>query len=117
MDSAPVRIQLSRAKGWRMPPNAVRVCRPTIFGNPYTIEDMGRHDAVEAYRRWVTGPLWDDPYMREEQLKLRASIPGLRGKDLACWCRLDRACHADVLLELANAPTPAGRLALQPTEE
>ena len=27
----------------------------------------------------------------------------LRGKNLACWCPLDQPCHADVLLELANA--------------
>jgi hypothetical protein len=26
----------------------------------------------------------------------------LAGHDLACWCALDRPCHADVLLELAN---------------
>lgn len=26
----------------------------------------------------------------------------LRGRDLACWCPLECACHADVLLELAN---------------
>lgn len=26
----------------------------------------------------------------------------LRGHDLACWCRLDQPCHAEVLLELAN---------------
>jgi hypothetical protein len=26
---------------------------------------------------------------------------------LACWCRLDQPCHADVLLELANAPAEA----------
>lgn len=26
----------------------------------------------------------------------------LRGRNLACWCRLDLACHADVLLEIAN---------------
>lgn len=26
----------------------------------------------------------------------------LRGKNLACWCK-DGPCHADVLLELANA--------------
>lgn len=26
----------------------------------------------------------------------------LRGKNLACWCPLDRPCHADILLELAN---------------
>lgn len=29
----------------------------------------------------------------------------LGGHDLACWCRLDQPCHADVLLELAN-PMP-----------
>jgi hypothetical protein len=28
----------------------------------------------------------------------------LRGHDLACWCPLGAPCHADVLLELANAP-------------
>lgn len=27
----------------------------------------------------------------------------LRGKDLACWCPLDQPCHADVILEIANA--------------
>lgn len=29
-------------------------------------------------------------------------LPDIRGHDLACWCALDAACHADVLLELAN---------------
>lgn len=28
----------------------------------------------------------------------------LRGKNLACFCALDKPCHADVLLEIANAP-------------
>ena len=27
----------------------------------------------------------------------------LKGSDLVCWCPLDQPCHADVLLELANA--------------
>jgi hypothetical protein len=26
----------------------------------------------------------------------------LKGKNLACWCSLDKGCHADILLELAN---------------
>jgi hypothetical protein len=30
-------------------------------------------------------------------------IHELRGKNLACWCRPGATCHADVLLELANA--------------
>lgn len=33
---------------------------------------------------------------------LLANLSELRGKNLACWCRLDQPCHADVLLEKAN---------------
>jgi hypothetical protein len=28
----------------------------------------------------------------------------LRGRDLGCFCALDLVCHADTLLEVANAP-------------
>ncbi len=28
----------------------------------------------------------------------------LRGRNLACWCKIGAPCHADVLLELANRP-------------
>lgn len=48
---------------------------------------------------------WADPVTTPELPDLRP----LRGRDLACWCPLDEPCHADVLLELANAtevPTP-----------
>lgn len=38
----------------------------------------------------------------QERSAIVDAIPSLRGKNLACWCRLDQACHADVLLELAN---------------
>lgn len=31
------------------------------------------------------------------------ALDELRGKDLACWCPLERPCHADVLLELVLA--------------
>ena len=34
---------------------------------------------------------------------LHAALPMLAGRDLACWCPLDQPCHADVLLEIANA--------------
>lgn len=36
----------------------------------------------------------------------------LGGRKLACWCELDRPCHADILLALANAgagPHASGR--------
>lgn len=106
-DTRPHRVQLRRTKGWRMPENTVKVDRTTVFGNPYTIDDMGRYEAVQAFRSWAGGPLWEDPHMRADQIKLRARIEGLRGKNVGCWCRLDQVCHADVLLELAN-PSTAG---------
>ena len=32
----------------------------------------------------------------------RKRIEALRGKNLACWCKIGDPCHADVLIELAN---------------
>lgn len=110
----PKRIQLSRKRGWRMPENTVKVDRSTICGNPFTIdaaEEAGYHgtDAelrglcADSFRQWLDGRLQPDL-----QPKTRAYILGnvrhLRGKNLACWCPLDQPCHADVLLQLANAP-------------
>ena len=68
-----------------MPPDAVYVGRPTRWGNPYSVEEWGRDEAIRKFR------LLSIPNLDE-----------LRGKDLACWCPLDKTCHADVLLELAN---------------
>jgi hypothetical protein len=91
----PERIQLKRTKGWRMPENTVKVDRTTRWGNPFPVEwfDGDAARAVEAFRAFVN-----------PGSPLAVSIPlNLRGKNLACWCALDAPCHADVLLELANA--------------
>lgn len=34
--------------------------------------------------------------------RLIGALPSIKGHNLACWCALDRPCHADVLLEIAN---------------
>jgi hypothetical protein len=90
----PKRIQLSRRKGYRKPEGAVVVSRPSKWGNPFALQEYGRELAVANYRRRLIG------------LKAIGALDlsELRGKDLACWCPLDQPCHADVLLELANAP-------------
>ncbi len=83
----PQRIQLSRRKGWRMPENTVKVDRTTKWGNPWTAANSGSVDPVMRFA-CETAPL--------------LPIEELRGKHLACWCKLDQPCHADVLLEIAN---------------
>ena len=103
----PVRIQLSRAKGWRMPPNTVKVDRSTKWGNPFIV---GKHGAnprcVDLYRKLMagyvcltTGNVIKQTMARDHVDK---HIKELCGKNLACWCRFGEPCHADVLLEIAN---------------
>ena len=111
----PRRVQLHRSKGWRMPPDTVKVDRTTLFGNPFPIKAYGHDRAVELHRAWLTGGSLHDngiPATRIAELaalraKVLAALPALRGKNLACWCPLPSAgeadnCHAALLLELAN---------------
>lgn len=90
----PERIQRKRTKGSRMSAGAVYVGRPTRWGNPYQTSAMTREEAVRFFRlRWE----W-----LAKTSSGRADLDLIRGKTLACWCRCDQACHADVLIELAN---------------
>jgi hypothetical protein len=93
----PRRIQRKRTKGWRMPEGAVYVGRPTKWGNPYVLtSDNSLGEIVRQYRELVSVKnIWSTP--NKQQIK-----DELRGKDLVCWCPLNRPCHADVLLEIAN---------------
>lgn len=78
-----------------------------------------RRAAVDLHRAWITDTLpIESPgagiataiassaanmYLRDFTIPSKPDLTPLRGRDLACWCPLDQPCHADVLLELANA--------------
>lgn len=110
----PRRVQLSRKKGWRLPANTVVVSRPSKWGNPFKVgPSLKRGEAVELFRAlierdhktlrkmpWTAGVLltWAHEHWTPENIRRE-----LGGKNLACWCG-EGPCHADVLLELANAP-------------
>lgn len=111
----PQRVQLKRTKGWRKPPNTVLIARPSKWGNPYVVrhyeldypkdEDWTERDwrrmAVSDFRGLIEGR-WGEEGDYPSEAEIRAE---LAGKNLACWCPASQPCHADVLLELANAPT------------
>ena len=105
--SKPKRIQRSRAKGWKMPANAIYVGRPTVWGNPYVVgselmngETLTAEKAVELYEQHLA-----------DNFSERDIRHCLHDKDLACWCALDEPCHADVLLRIANSrPSSLQRL-------
>jgi len=93
------RIQLSRAKGWRMPPNTVVVSRPSLWGNPFKAADYGRGEHAQAIAMTLFECWLEEP----AQKPLVAAIKrDLRGKNLACWCKSGTPCHADVLIKIAK---------------
>ena len=117
----PKRIVFSRKKGARLPANAVLVARPSRFGNPFPIGVMSRGFVIDQYEtglrvalRYLAGDPVPNPEhfaylsvdMAEENgfIWRARHLAELRGKDLACNCKLSEPCHADVLLELANQP-------------
>ena len=115
----PERIQLRRAKGWRMPPNTVKVDRTTRFGNPFIVGKHGpRAECVRLFDMLMSGMvcLSIDRECIDAQKALldrlraekRNGFPSLRGKNLACWCPVGAPCHANVLLSIANESATDG---------
>lgn len=115
----PVRLRLSRRKGFDLQAHslalkglpAVVVARPGPWGNPFVVgKDGTREECVRFYKCLLSGYvcLTCKAPVDEQEIALdhaRRRYRQLAGKNLACWCPLDgKPCHADVLLELANAP-------------
>lgn len=111
----PDRITLRRVKGWRLPPNTRVVTRATVFGNPFTVAEAitiagcAPNDArlwvVECFGNWLRGDRqhWMGQESDAAAELILARLPELRGMNLACFCKPGEPCHADVLLEIANA--------------
>lgn len=117
--SKPIRIQRKRTKDWKISPNGlpvVYVGRPTKWGNRWSVEQywaagysgslsVAQKHCVEAFSAWMHGKAhWAHSAPPEST----PDVSVLRGKNLACWCPPEAACHADVLLEIANADLPEG---------
>jgi len=101
----PHRVQRKRTRGWKMPEDTVYVGRPSVWANPFLSDRTRVHSpkvlqgVMDVYRLHIQHLVEQDPDFLEP----------LRGKNLACWCPLSNPkwekvyCHADVLLEMANA--------------
>ena len=80
-----------------MPANTIYVGRPTEWGNPFAVIGIDNKTAVERFALHVQGffGFAGTPALKEW-------LAPLKGKNLACFCKLSEPCHADILLELAN---------------
>lgn len=125
MTPLPVRV-CKRNRFAPLPEGAVWVGRPSRFANPFLITPPGQapaiwlgpreqlpfdrpidHDtAVAMFAAWLEGR-HDDPCLAGVPLdrleprrrRLLAELPGLAvARALACACRPDQSCHADMLV-------------------
>lgn len=67
-------------------------------------------ECVELFRRALVSPTpqihlsWRPDHRKGAQwLTVADAVADLAGKNLACFCKESSPCHADVLLEVANA--------------
>lgn len=96
-ETKPVRLRRTRTS-YPQSPNGLPVKyvgRPTKYGNPFTVAQFGQNGAVDAFIAYMESPV--SATLRTDAKK------ELRGCNLVCWCKPNERCHADVLLEIANA--------------
>jgi hypothetical protein len=100
----PVRIQLSRAKGFNLQREsrainglpAINCARPGAWGNQYIVGQgpapgWSASEVVDLYGNSMDGH-WPNFY--------RAGLLCLPGHNLACYCGLFEPCHVDILLSV-----------------
>jgi hypothetical protein len=69
------------------------VDRTTPYGNPFKVAPaLSRERAISQFRAYLAERLATEP----------GFLQALRGKNLACWCKIGESCHADILLKAAN---------------
>ena len=108
------RVQRLRKKGYKTPENTVYVGRPTKWGNPFKVigekniwfvveenddpicsfetEKEALDCCVEMYKEYIS---------HEHNLGI-VNVFDLKGKNLSCWCPLNKPCHVDALLSILN---------------
>jgi len=78
-------------------------CHGTIVKSCPTKQEAVEY-AVACHRAEVSSP---GPHNHRRMYAVPTPVDiakALRGFNLACWCKSGEPCHADILLEVANAP-------------
>lgn len=122
MNAIPSRIQRKRTKGYKLPPNTTCVTRPGKYGNPFIIghwymgsdhrgvtglpEIMNAHgwskienaqQAVDRFRHYI-----ETEGARSINSDVNKLAIGLKGRNVACWCKEGDPCHGDVWIEYSE---------------
>lgn len=89
-------MEVRVVRGGRFARGAVYVGRPTRFGNPYRVQEVGSHEeAVRLYRTWFQERVKDPRFLETlEALYERLKREGVL--TLSCYCA-PLPCHGEVI--------------------
>lgn len=89
-------MEVRIVKGGRFVRRAVYVGRPTRFGNPYRVEEVGSHEeAVRLYCAWFRERVKDPRFLQALEA-LYERLKRERVLTLSCHCA-PKPCHAEVI--------------------
>ena len=94
----------------------VYVGRPTVLGNPYTLEEYTRPDAIARYRIWLRQQWHLHGEVHAALLQLARRYKERGELTLACWCAPQR-CHAEVIREAVLGMVQHGLVESQPVHQ
>lgn len=73
-----------------LPANSVYVGPGSKYQNPFNVNfEMDLDECLWRYRQ----------FLKDGVINHTIDLKPLYGKDLACWCKLNTACHGDIILE------------------
>src|SRR3989442_12620379 len=96
--------------------NGIYVGRPTVLGNPYTLQVYSRTDAIARYRIWLRLQWQRHGEVHAALLELARAYQERDELTLLCWCA-PRRCHAEVIREAVLGIVQHGLVERQPVHQ
>lgn len=75
--------------------------RGSPVGNPYTVEEYGRTDAIDQYKKWLKQKIHEQDSSVTDYLNTiyKAAVDKPNGVKLVCFCK-PRPCHGDYIKQV-----------------
>ena len=76
----------------------IPIGRPSVFGNPFSVQAHGRDECIRLYREWLWSQVEAGGPVCEELLALVDRARSGESISLLCVCK-PKSCHGDIIKE------------------
>lgn len=80
----------------------IPIGRPSVFGNPFSIQEHGREECINLYRQWLWNQVEAGGPVRDKLLALVDRVRSGESVNLLCTCK-PKSCHGDAIKEVIES--------------